>query len=351
MRPLFLVSAALVAAAASGCGGGGGGALDCPAAPQTCDTDVWETMKMRANLETEREIMQNQNLIFKPDSILAYTCFDKFAEHAAQYGGSLFTHTKYWGGKEIIPWGAPYGMDEAMKNVVEKSMKTYMDSNFPYTMLGGRGEFLGAGGGGGGGQGGMGAANGMGKYDTSQAGKGDYACNVMNAVWKAAKCMNFVHNDNFKDTDGFYPFINLAGFQGSPNVSGYEKIGDTRAFPAALKCSSTAPVAGDTWDKAYRKSRDETSFGVMNFYYDFSTPLGTAFKDVRKKVEPGECDTPILTGVTVIESPSSGSEKYADGVCTNPGCVFVKNGEEGRCELSSGTVANSSGSPDDRDAD
>jgi len=40
MRPLFLVSAALVAAAASGCGGGGGGALDCPAAPQTCDTAI-----------------------------------------------------------------------------------------------------------------------------------------------------------------------------------------------------------------------------------------------------------------------------------------------------------------------
>ena len=40
MRPLFLVSAALVAAAASGCGGGGGGALNCPAAPQTCDTAI-----------------------------------------------------------------------------------------------------------------------------------------------------------------------------------------------------------------------------------------------------------------------------------------------------------------------
>jgi hypothetical protein len=40
MRPLFLVSAALVAAAASGCGGGDGGALNCPAAPQTCNAAI-----------------------------------------------------------------------------------------------------------------------------------------------------------------------------------------------------------------------------------------------------------------------------------------------------------------------
>jgi hypothetical protein len=42
MRSLLLVSAAIVAmaTAASGCGGGGGGALDCPAAPQTCNTAI-----------------------------------------------------------------------------------------------------------------------------------------------------------------------------------------------------------------------------------------------------------------------------------------------------------------------
>jgi len=40
MRSLVMASAACVAAAALGCGGGGGGALDCPAAPQTCDTAI-----------------------------------------------------------------------------------------------------------------------------------------------------------------------------------------------------------------------------------------------------------------------------------------------------------------------
>src|SRR5581483_5663764 len=40
MRSLLLVSTAIIATAASACGGGGGGALDCPAAPQTCNTAI-----------------------------------------------------------------------------------------------------------------------------------------------------------------------------------------------------------------------------------------------------------------------------------------------------------------------
>ena len=44
-------------------------------APQSCDSNYWRQLSSRAWLEAEREIMQNQNLIFKPDSVLQYTCF------------------------------------------------------------------------------------------------------------------------------------------------------------------------------------------------------------------------------------------------------------------------------------
>ena len=37
-------------------------------APQPCDPQFFRQMESRAWLEAEREIMQNQNLIFKPDS-------------------------------------------------------------------------------------------------------------------------------------------------------------------------------------------------------------------------------------------------------------------------------------------
>ncbi len=337
--PLGNQSCAQGAAGAGAGGANSGAAGGAGIAPQTCDTQVWQTMEMRSRMETEREIMQNQNLIFKPDSILAYTCFDKFAEHAAQYGGVIFTHTTYWDGKEIIPWGEPDGMDYSMKQVVLKSMKTYMDSNFPYSMLGDRGNDLGAGGGGGGGRGGLGAADGMGRYSTSQTGKGDYACNRMNAVWKAAKCMNFIHNENFQDIDGYYPFINLKGHDGGDDIKGYETINDTREYPPALKCTAENPVYQNSWLDAYRKSRNENSFGAMNKFYEFSIPLEKAYKDVRKKVEPGTCPTngAILTGVTVIESEASGGGEYPDGVCTNPGCVYVKSGSNaGTCQAGGG---------------
>ena len=293
-------------------------------APQTCDTQVWQTMEMRARMETEREIMQNQNLIFKPDSVLAYTCFDHFAEHAAQYGGVLFTHTTYWDGKEIIPWDSPNGMDHAIKTVVLDSMKTYMESNFgadgaSFSMLGDRGNDLGA-------------SAGLGAYQTSLQGKGTYNCNVMSAVWKAAKCMNFIHNNNFEDIDGFYPFINLKGHDGGEDIQGYETINETRQYPTALACTSAFKVYQNTWVDAYRKSRNENSFGTMNKFYNFSIPLVQAYQDVREKVEPGQCGNAIYTGVTVIETEGT----YADGVCTNPGCVYVKSGSSGQCQAIGG---------------
>lgn len=299
--------------------GSGGGGI----APQTCDTQVWQTMEMRARMETEREIMQNQNLIFKPDSILAYTCFDKFAEHTAQYVGPLFTHTTYWGGKEIVPWGSPDGMDHAIQGAVLKSMDTYLQSNFPYSMLGGRGDELGG--------------NGLSTYTTSMTGKGSYSCDRMNNVWKTAKCINFIHNDGFSDTDGYYPFIDMKGHDGGEDVKGYQTINETRVFPSALACTGSTPVYQNTWYVAWLKSRNENLFGYMNRFYKFSQPLVTTFQDVRKKVDPGKCDNAIYTGVTVIESAASGGKTYPDGVCTNPGCVYVKTGSTGSCQ-SGGTA-------------
>jgi hypothetical protein len=46
-------------------------------AASSCDPAYYDTLQSRAWLEAQREITQNQNLIFKPDSVLQYTCFDK----------------------------------------------------------------------------------------------------------------------------------------------------------------------------------------------------------------------------------------------------------------------------------
>ncbi len=287
-------------------GGGGGGTI----AKQTCDTQVWQTMAARAQLETEREIMQNQNLIFKADSVLDYVCFDNFAAHAAKNVGVLFTHTTYFGNSSIIQMGSIYGMDVAMQNVVMNSMGPYLNGNFAHELLGGRGKKLG-----------------VNRRELQQIGPRDYSsCDVMNKVWMAAKCANFLHTQDFAATDGFYPFINLTPTAGGQAVEGYETKNDIRKYPTA--CSGGTPILGSTWKEKYRDSRNETDFGVESGLYVFQSALLQTFSEVRKRVKPitsGACPIGIKTGIKVILGPND-SSPYDDGVCTNPGCSYYRNG-------------------------
>ncbi len=113
-------------------------------APQTCDAAVWKTMDARARMETEREIMQNQNLIYKADSVLSYTCFDSLVAHASKNVGILFTHTTYFDGKEIISSTGDDSMDNALQKSVIDVMLEYIPKNFNHSYLGGRGQYVGA---------------------------------------------------------------------------------------------------------------------------------------------------------------------------------------------------------------
>lgn len=313
-------------------------AAEAQIAPQTCDSDVWSTMENRARLETEREIMQNQNLIFKPDSILDYVCFDKFAAHASVHVGSLFTHTSYWGGQPIIKYGQsgnPYwSMDKALEEVVLKSLNTYLGTtavtgslvaNFSHALLGGRGRWLG-----------------LPKYQNLQTMPNpgqDYTCDVMAKVWMAAKCLNFMHVSPFDTTDGFYPFADLkAGPGSSNNIAGYETKNDIRNYPVA--CSGQ-PIAGG-WATMYYNSKNATNNAfTTDAYFKFLAVNNTAFPAIWQLMAPGggtgntpggnqqfcSASAPVPTGVTVLLSPSSTSGQ-PDGVCTNPGCTYVN----GRCQ-------------------
>lgn len=58
--------------------------------PDTCEEDVWDIIKARADEEANREIIQNQNLISKPDSVLMLTCFDRQMAHLGNYAQDHF---------------------------------------------------------------------------------------------------------------------------------------------------------------------------------------------------------------------------------------------------------------------
>lgn len=276
-------------------------------AAQTCDTNVWQTMENRARMETEREIMQNQNLIFKADSVLNYVCMDKFAAHASANVGVLFTHTSYWS-PMVFPWegkNGAMGMPEAMQKVVIASMTKYRDSNFPDEYLGGRGRELS-----------------LPKPQITDIPKGSssgsYECGVMSQVWNVAKCLNFLQTATAVDNDGFYPFKNLTGTAGGQNVDGYEKKNEVRQFPSP--CSGT-PIS-PAWAAITDQSRNKN-----DAVYPYTVPNNQAFTDVRNLIEPGKCDgAGVKTGVKIILAPG-GPVGQDDGVCTNPGCTY----KAGKC--------------------
>lgn len=295
-------------------------------ATQSCDPQVWKALQDRAELETQREVMQNQNLIFKPDSVLHYTCFERLAAHAAATIGPLFTHSTYFGGVEQIRWegGAGYiGMGDAMDSVVEESMRRYVtQGSFNYHPLGGRGQFLG-----------------MTQFeviDIPQRGLVPYACSVMQNVWQTAKCLNFVHNATFADTDGYYPFKNLIPFGTGEEVAGYSEIFETRRYPIPLACPLASPFIGDTW-----ASKTNNSLNVADHYYVIHLYNRTTFAVVRDHVQPGiTCSPPIETGVTILLT--SGAAPNPDAVCPNPGCTYVG----GSCVNRAGSGGGGADDPD-----
>ena len=296
-------------------------------ADQPCDANYWRQMSSRAWMEAEREIMQNQNLIFKADSVLEYTCFDQFLAINGQEGGKIFTSTDHFNVKPI----GETALADALQSVVFAALTNYRGNNFIHSYLGGRAEFMTVSN--------SNSFDGFGDYfkpanDTSN---NSYTCRTMQDIWKAAKCANFIDNSKFDDTDGFYPFETIAGYKGSAPVDGYAgDIQETRDFPFNLSCASGA---------AGPRGAGAANLGVMGTWanqvkfsnnrgdalYPFETPVGSIYRDIGDKLEAGICGQPIYTGVTVVTNDSSNTG-YPDGVCPNPGCSYrKKTNSAGEC--------------------
>lgn len=284
-------------------------------APQPCDTEYWKQMSSRAWMEAQREIMQNQNLIFKPDSVLEYTCFDQFASVAAWEAGDIFTHTEYFGNM-IIPRKSNEAMEVAITKVISNALNQYISQSFGHDYLGGRAAH-------------MSIADKDSQIQPATTRVG-YTCDVMKNVWQAAKCSNFIDNKKFENTDGFYPFETLKGHNGSPPVVGYNsnQIQETRLFPRVCGAQTNTPGGMQTTTGNFGPQGswgDQIALAEnQGELYPYQTPINNVFTDVGERLEPGNCGQPaIMTGVMIY--PDNG-EPYEDGICTNPGCRFEKSG-------------------------
>lgn len=238
-------------------------------------------------MEAQREITQNQNLIFKPDSVLHYTCFDKHLNLLAKYSATMFSGSPRWGNL-----GTATNMTASLNNLLGVALNTYLAAdlskvelgNFNHSYLGGRLS---------------------GQYNAPIGiAPGDYECNVMNAVWQQAKCMDFMSDS---EHDGFFTFDE------------YVNKDDMRFLPTQCK-KPVSPGGEDAWAENKKIALDEVLW------------TRDTISNYLKLLDADNCVSSkgIKTGITVV---TSGFPKgYEEAVCIKSGCHYKPTGKSsGQC--------------------
>ncbi|MFK7839955.1 MAG: hypothetical protein AB8B83_06445 [Bdellovibrionales bacterium] len=271
-------------------------------ADSACDPEYYQSLEARAFIEAQREITQNQNLIQKPDSVLEYTCFDNHLRELALHALDMFSETARWG--NVLP---DTHMDDALEALISSALVAYDNANFPASLLGGRVAATG---------GWTGTppteASGSGRYDfeSSIAASSPYACDIMQAVWQKAKCMNFAA---IAANDGFFTFADYA-------------TGGDKRFPTG-SCASVTAQFENNYQIALGKQTDGTPAptqtpwredDVVTYYDRFFPPSGCGTGATSR----------IRTGLVVEDKSRDGqpTNYYAEHICIVPGCHWVPSG-------------------------
>lgn len=242
-------------------------------ADNSCDPLYYDSLEARAWMEAQREIVQNQNLIFKPDSVLEYTCFDRHLNVLANTSQNLFSGNPEYGGN-------PQNVATNLTNAMSAPIRDYINDNFGHTFLGGRSTH---------------------NYTAGASVQaGGYTCNMMDQVWIDAKCMEFA---DIPDQDGFFTFDDYAA-TGS----------DYRRLPSA--CNTNG--AFDT--------RMETAVGSATPWEEdrVVTYMDIIFPDN----DCGDAASMVPTGVVVAYKDNKNTynfDYYTENVCLVSGCYYQPN--------------------------
>lgn len=265
-----------------------------------CDPDYYQALEQRAWLEAQREVVQNQNLITKPDSVLGYTCFDGYLRELADHADEMFSESPRWGAS-ILGGTQDESMNRALEDLVLEALISYMDANFiapgNRRQLGGRLAYQ------------------RPNINASIPNGQNYTCSVMQDVWMQAKCYNFQQEPG----DGFFTFEN------------YETTDDKRAFPGPQPCGGSGNAAGGL-GSVFATARAEAGLVPTTApvwpvdqtftYFDRFDPT---FPSVTT-----DCGThpPVETGVQV-NRPQQNPTFYHEHVCVMAGCHFRPPGAGG----------------------
>lgn len=252
--------------------------------PQSCDPEYMQAMKANAILDARREVAQSRNLIYKPDSVLEYSCFYG-AVNIFEKTSSISIHSHYW------------------DNAVRFALLGFVWQNFGHTYLGDRMQATGA-----------------------DAELTDFTmCGALARVWEFARCVNAMQHPNSDDFFGFKWF----------------NENDPRVYPDEYQ-QCTAPAVELTHMKTAFNGlenlhvlprepvMDETPYKVDK--------VGSLEKHPIYPKAQGDiaCDSvkPIPTGLTIFRRQYDGSIfEYNEHICVVPGCNYMPDSKDsGKCE-------------------
>ena len=250
----------------------------------TCNSDVMQAIETRAWLSAQREITVNQNLIAKPDSVLEYTCFDKFLNVLAQEASDMFSENEApWSGSVALV--GPTDMDNALTDLVGNPAKAFTNTNFDHSYIGGRGPTS--------------------RELGGTVSGGSYTCDEMNKVWKFAKCMNFAAEAE----DGFLTYEQ-------------HKDDDPRRYPEP--CDAEDP----RWSNYIQEAFDAPEWRT-NGSPTYDSRMTSTHEKYSDMTEPGNCSAgKVKTGITYIDPATLDPED--EYVCVNPGCSW--SNDSNSCE-------------------
>lgn len=264
-----------------------------------CDPEFMDALEARSWLLGQRRISMNQSLIYKPDSVLEYSCFDQFVGFLAYDPNTRRFSENYpvyplWG--EISAVGEE-SLDYALFEIVTKPLVAYLSCNFSHTFLGGR------------------AVNAGG----SPPAYGVYDCIAMEHVWKTARCSNF--NEN-AEIDDFYDFPWYATNDPRALPIDYPACQpETTKINAAMveEYSAEGKSHGDEWTHFVLQTENNPYLDDGVTYQE--DPIQV--ENILKLVLPGSCsDSGVINTGIHIKIPGTQGSDFDEHFCTIPGCSY-----------------------------
>ncbi len=243
----------------------------------TCNEDILVSMNARAWLEAQRETLQNENLIVKPDSVMEYSCFGSFLNELALEAKHMFSENRdAWDGSVGIINDS--SLDEDLQVLVGTPLRNYLNENFGHDYLGGR--WTGH------------------DYNLANISSTDYTCEAMGTVWMYAKCVDY----GIREEDNFRTFKQYVSY-------------DPRTLPSP--CASP-----DSRINTYEKN--VFALGGTPGAATWRDEIATKFEDLYNNIGdlsgPGACGStkPIRTGIIFWSEGNT----INDATCLNPSCYY-----------------------------